>query len=308
MEEKRESLIEASSVLGSKLAYLDGYLLPLGLSLSNLFGLDEKAIRDEISEPKKTGWLAKCRRKSYLRKVARYFYLDEKLLLDDSIGVDELPKYEDLKIPQLLFKIKTLHQYLLDNYQLSLDRAISISERALNEIISGERKPSKSFLNKVSDYFSLPLHILLNDEEELPLDKLVIDKDLVSIQRKDIENELQRHKEKRSFKRNWLILSHGSRIRVVLTSLAVILPLLAYTAYCSYILIEDRVSTTSEYVAEQSLSEEEEKIIENQEALLAKEEKSYQVTVDIGINVAKITNVSNSGMSFSPTMQLFFDR
>ncbi|MDO5330813.1 MAG: helix-turn-helix transcriptional regulator [Bacillota bacterium] len=195
----------------------------------------------------------------------------------------------------------------MDNYQLSLDRAISISERALNEIISGERKPSKSFLNKVSDYFSLPLHILLNDEEELPLDKLVIDKDLVSIQRKDIENELQRHKEKRSFKRNWLILSHGSRIRVVLTSLAVILPLLAYTAYCSYILIEDRVSTTSEYVAEQSLSEEEEKIIENQEALLAKEEKSYQVTVDIGINVAKITNVSNSGMSFSPTMQLFFD-
>ncbi|MDO5330812.1 MAG: hypothetical protein Q4F15_05270 [Bacillota bacterium] len=99
MEEKRESLIEASSVLGSKLAYLDGYLLPLGLSLSNLFGLDEKAIRDEISEPKKTGWLAKCRRKSYLRKVARYFYLDEKLLLDDSIGVDELPKYEDLRSP-----------------------------------------------------------------------------------------------------------------------------------------------------------------------------------------------------------------
>lgn len=304
MNKDVKSRISDSTSLGKKLNYLDTYLLENDLSLEKLFGLDVDEINKKILE---TSW-GERKRKDYLKKVAQYFHLKDELLLSDEHKVDELPSYEEIKVPQLLFKIRALDKYLQENYEITLDRALSISPRKLDEILSGEKNPDKSFLSKISAYFSLPLHILINDNEEVPFDKIVIDKDLVSIQRNDIENELQRQKEKHSFKRNWLILSHASRIKLVLTTLVVVLPLIAYTAYCAAVLIEDRVSSVDSYIAEQSLSDEEKTIIANQDALLASHgEKTYQVEVDIGINVAKITNVSNSGMSFNPTIQLFFD-
>lgn len=306
MDNEKKSRISVSSPLGQKLNYLDSYLLTKDLSLENLFGLDKEEIERKILDMPSSSWGQK-KRKDYLRKVSQYFHFKDELLLNDEHKVSELPTYEEIKVPQLLFKIRTLQDYLIENYEITLDRALSTSERKLEEILSGKKSPDKSFLSKVAAYFSLPLHILVNDDETLPLDKIVIDKDLVSIQRNDIENELLKQKEKRSFKRNWLILSHPSRIKLVLTTLAVVLPLIGYTAYCAAVLIKDRVSSVNSYVAEQTLSDEEKTIIANQDALLESRGQSYQVEVDIGINVAKITNVSNSGMSFNPTIQLFFD-
>lgn len=304
-KKKAISQISASSPLGAKLNYLDTYLLGLDLSLATLFKIEGEAL-EELLNPG-PGRFAKRKREKRLGKVASYFHIPLQFLLDDDFPVSSLPPHEELKIPQTLFKIRTLDLYLAENHNLTLQRAVSLSEKQYHELVSGEKKPSSFILKRIAAYFSLPLKILTDDDAKLPLDKIVLDQDVVSVQRNDIENEFQRQKQKHSLRRSWLILSHKERIRLVLTSLVVILPLLAYTGYCASVLIEDRVSTVSDYVNEQTLSEEETKIIENQDALLAKEEKSYQVSVDLGINVAKITSVSNSGMSFSPTLQLFFD-
>ena len=65
----------------------------------------------------------------------------------------------------------------------------------MEEILEGTEKPTLSICSRGAAYFFIPVDILIDDSKELPeLDKLQIDLDLLSIQRNDIENDIENEK------------------------------------------------------------------------------------------------------------------
>lgn len=61
--------------------------------------------------------------------------------------------------------------------------------------------------SKVAAYFFIPVQILTDDSKDLPAtESLQVDADLLSIQRNDLENEIERQKQKHFFSRNWRMI------------------------------------------------------------------------------------------------------
>ena len=289
--------LKDSNIISKKLIFIDNFLKDNQLNITLITKCSYARLNELINSNNRL-------LKYYLKKVAKYFKFDVSMLLDDNKDIKTI----ELNIDPKLRKVRELNTYLFSNYELQLYRALSYRQSKLESILRGERKVPKKLLSKLSTYFSLPIHLFLNDKESLPLDKIILDDNLVSIQKQDLSNEIKREKNKNSFKKHWNILSHKQRVKLIFTSLLLVIPLSLYTSYCAYTLITDRVETTSTFLKEQSLTSEESKIYQLQDQLLKERNKEkYQVEVSIGMNVANIKNVSNSGMSFSPSVEIFFD-
>ena len=108
-----------------------------------------------------------------------------------------------------LEKIRKLAKFLSEKHHITLARAISMNPSKMAKILSGEEKVSRGTIVKIAAYFFIPAEILTDDDKELPeLDTLQIDEDLISIQRHDIENDIERMKQKHFFSRNWKMIGY----------------------------------------------------------------------------------------------------
>lgn len=87
--------------------------------------------------------------------------------------------------------------FLEEKYAISLARAVSVNPAKMENILSGEDEMSIKILNKIAAYFFIPLDLLIDDEKNLPeLETLELDEDLLSVQRNDVANDIERMKQK----------------------------------------------------------------------------------------------------------------
>lgn len=99
--------------------------------------------------------------------------------------------------------------FLEEKYALSLARAVSVNPAKMEKILSGEDELSIKILNKIAAYFFIPLDLLIDDEKSLPeLETLELDEDLLSVQRNDVANDIERMKQKHYISRNWKMIGY----------------------------------------------------------------------------------------------------
>ncbi|MFA6860895.1 MAG: helix-turn-helix transcriptional regulator [Bacilli bacterium] len=285
-----ESTDDSKPIIQKKLEAINNYLITQGLSLTAILGEKEIAMLG----------ISKHLSFFQLKHICSYFSnLSIKDIKDDSI---QLPSdLKDLKLEQKTSKLRVLNKWLSENQSLDLARAVSYSEATINKILSGNKLPSRKLLASVSDYFFLDVSVLSDDDKELPpLEELKINNDLASVQRQDFKAVANRNSQKHIIRRNWRIISHPKRIQLILSSLAIFIPLIAFTAYCSYVEIQDRTSTISKYSDDEMSS-----YAKEIEAYVDQNPTDYTTTVRMGSLVSDIVSITSS--SYTCDMTLWFD-
>jgi hypothetical protein len=234
---------------------------------------------------------------SEVKTVCSYFSgIRPEDILDDS---RKLPEEEKWGLERKTEKLNALDSWLSKEKGVNLYRALSLSETKMKKILSGAELPSKRILKITADYFFMDADILADDEKDLPEnDKLAIDEDLAAIQRDDFSSQTLANKNKHVVRRNWRILSHSKRVGVVLSLFGVLAPLVAFTAYCSYVEINDRLWAQEAYKND-AMSSEAQKI----ETSLSHTGNFTEVKV--GAILVSISNITTS--SYDASMALWFD-
>jgi hypothetical protein len=180
-----------------------------------------------------------------LRFVGRYF---SHLSWKDIVANEALPDEKEWGFERKNEKIRFLSKWLVDNKGIELWRAISVNEATIKRSVEGCLIPSNRLLKMVADYFFLDLEILTNDELELPTaDKITVDEDLIAIQKKDYLARAEQNKHRHVIRRSWRILSKRQRTNLVISCVLIIIPLLAFTGYCAYTVMENRFTTIQNY-------------------------------------------------------------
>lgn len=239
-----------------------------------------------------------------------YRYLSRLLLgvsLEDINNETQIDT-KKLTINPKVVKIRYLNSFLKKKYQVDLYRAISMSEHKINGILKGHISPSKNVINRIATYFALDPKILLDDNLKLPKDDLLqVDEDLISILKNDYEHRKEYFKNKHYFTRNYRVLSHKKRIRLILTSLLFVIPLIGYTAFCVTSVVKDRHDVIEKYknndMEEDSKQRKEKADAYNKEHGL--EDKI--VNIDVGAELFSISNIDPASSTYRVKMKLFFD-
>lgn len=224
-------------------------------------------------------------------------------------GTASISLDDDLGFQQKTAKLRFLDKFLKDKAQLTFARALSLSLHNWNNLESGYSLPSKRLLKKTAAYFCLPPKMLLDDEEKLPkIEELKLDEDLVSIQRNDLSETMNYYKNKHYISRNYRVLSHPMRIKMYLSLLFILIPLLAYTAYSAYTIIEDRQSSIRK-MSDNAIDETSASFQKNYIDTHTKETDASLTycPVKIGAQVLKIFDIKPANEYFSVAMHLWFD-
>lgn len=293
-------------ILLEKFKYLFNYLLKQKIDINGALSFSKKKKQKVFSGEDAPS-------KSEIKKLVSYF-INVKLkdMFDDSI---ELPSLEELKIEQKTFKLNYLEKFLFETKQVHLYRAISIREDKMEDYLKGSKMPSSRILTLIANYFFLSFETLHDDEIELPeYEKLQVDEDLCSIQRDDYENKLQYYKNKNYISRSYRVLSYTKRIKLFISLAVVLIPLLAYTLYCSFLIINERMDTVDKYSKESDVSQiyntydaDQVKYYENLELTSKKNNPdAFYCDVTVGTRLYRIFDISPASSSFKTTMELYY--
>lgn len=282
-----------SQTILEKIIYLDGYLQTKGYSLFSALQIDQET--KEALLTRKIDIDEKM-----LKKVSECFYnIAYRDLLDET---KELPPYYQIECQRITEKLHFLNQYLKSTVHLSLARAVGVKEKRMNQYLAGSHIPSKKLLKRIAAYFFLEESYLTDDEKDLPKKKdLRIDPELVEIQVTDADFQWNLFKYKHYISRNYPILGHSRKMKLVFSALMFIIPLFLYTAFCSYIVLYDRFDTIEEYKKGDQMSAEQLAI----EKTLSPDDP--YVSVRIGGQVQSISKISPSNSSYQLGMRLWFD-
>lgn len=214
-----------------------------------------------------------------------------------------------------LEKIRTLAAFLKENYQISLYRAISVSESAMEDILTGKDEPSLRILKRIADYFCIPVSILVDDESVLPdLSTLKLDNDLLSIQRDDVGNQMERLKHRHFLARSWRVLGYRKRVRLIASILLIAIPLFVYILYCSALIFSEKLDTLEKY---RKGSETEEVYDVHDPVQVSYYERlegtskennpdAYYVDVKVGVKLEKIKGIDPASSHYETRLQLYF--
>ena len=280
-----------------KVRYLDEFLKSQDLDMAIILHTSRKTINSFYKNKDLFNSV-------WLRKLSKYFLnVKHKDLIDDSVDVKDLPDYTDLLIQQKTKKIRILNKFLKDKENIDLYRAISVSENKMANYLSGHTIPSRQVLTRIATYFFLDNKMMLDDSVELPpLDKIILDEDLVSIQRNDVESQLEKNKTKHYVSRNWRVLGYKKRVKLIVNLVLVALPLVAYTSYCAYKVINNRNETYEKY----------QKNIEKNPSLPDEDiknmpEDEVHADVKIGSQLHNINSVNANDSSYKVEMRVWFD-
>ena len=212
-------------------------------------------------------------------------------------------------------KIATLAKFLEETHHISLARAISVSEGKIDKILCGENEPSRRIIFRIASYFCILPEILYDDDLSLPpFDQLQLDEDLISIQRHDAQNEMEKLKHKHFFGRNWRVLGYRTRVRLIISILLIALPLVLYIAYCGSRIVSEKIDTVRKY---REGSEEAEiydvhsptQVLYHEQLEKTSKENNpdaYYVDVQVGTSLEKIKNISSASSSYETRLQLYF--
>ena len=213
-----------------------------------------------------------------------------------------------------LEKIRKLAKFLSEKHHITLARAISMNPSKMAKILSGEEKVSRGTIVKIASYFFIPAEILTDDDKELPeLDTLQIDEDLLSIQRHDIENDIERMKQKHFFSRNWKMIGYRKRLKLVLSVLLITVPLVIYILFCGSEVAFERYGDMRKYTIGSDglvydkydpLQAEYHEMLEGTSK--ANNPDAYYVDVKVGVVLEKIKNIASATSSYEARMQLYF--
>ena len=213
-----------------------------------------------------------------------------------------------------LEKIRKLAKFLSEKHHITLARAISMNPSKMAKILSGEEKVSRGTIVKIAAYFFIPAEILTDDDKELPeLDTLQIDEDLLSIQRHDIENDIERMKQKHFFSRNWKMIGYRKRLKLVLSVLLITVPLVIYILFCGSKVAFERYDDMRKYTIGSDglvydkydpLQAEYHEMLEGTSK--ANNPDAYYVDVKVGVVLEKIKNIASATSSYEARMQLYF--
>lgn len=212
-------------------------------------------------------------------------------------------------------KISVLANYLHEKYGISLARAISVRETMMERVLGGEMEPPMWMLKRIATYFCISEELLCDDAMELPeLDALKVDEDLVSIQRHDAENDMERLKHKHFFSRNWRVLDYKKRVRLIISVGLISLALVAFIIFCGYRVASEKAEKMQDYIQGSDetyiYDQYDEKQVAYHDELETSSKESnsnaYYVEVKVGTVLEKIKNVSSSSSSYETRMQLYF--
>jgi hypothetical protein len=226
-------------------------------------------------------------------------------------GKEALPENEDYGFERRTEKLRYLNQFLVQNAKgLTLARALSLSLAKWNRLSSGYDIPSRAIMNRAAVYFSLPPKMLLDDKEKLPaFEKLQIDEDLASIQRNDLEETMNYYKNKKYIARNYHVLSHAARTRLYLSLVIMMVPLLAFTGYSAYDILQNRSESIAKFQQTDTVDKTSKKFEESYiEQNPADATKAYvPCSVKVGLQVLKVFDIQPSNEYFSVAMKVWFD-
>jgi hypothetical protein len=231
-----------------------------------------------------------------LRFIGRYF---SKISWKDIAANKALPDEKEWGFERKNEKIRVLSVWLKENRGIELWHAISVSESTIKRSVEGCVIPSNHLLKMIADYFFLDQEILTNDELELPTpDKITVDEDLIAIQKKDYLARAEQNKHRHVIRRSWRILSKRQRINLVISCVLIVVPLLAFTGYCAYTVMENRFTTIKKY-NDDDMSADSKKI---ESSLAAKEDAA---TVKLGSQIMSISSIGSS--SYDIRLSVWFD-
>lgn len=300
-------------VFKSKFMTLLSYVERQGINADDFLHTSKGAIEAVSSGKMKPTFFMKWRLEKAFSKISFS-------LLSDPDGV--LPPNEDYGFEQRTAKLRYLNKYLEQNADgLTLARALSLSLSKWQKLDSGYDIPSKVIMEKTAVYFSLPSKMLLDDEEKLPAyEELSIDPDLAAIQRNDLAETMNYYKNKHYITRNYRVLSHAARTKLYLSLLLVLVPLVAFTGYSAYTILNDRASSLSKF-ANNSVDSTSQSFIDGSKTEKdpwkgyikehTKDETNSKnlvyCDVKVGTQVAKIYDIQPSNEYFSVAMEAWFD-
>lgn len=282
-----------------KLIYLNNYLKSENILLKEVLRVSKETVSRLLSGEEQIT-------DRHLKRLVSYFHNVTLLDMKDENVV--LPPYEELKFQQKTAKLRYLNSFLLNKYQITIARVLSVSDRKMRNYLSGMKLPSKRLIKLITNYFFLNRNDLLDDEKKLPpYDQIRIDENLISIQRRDIENNLNFFRNRHIISKNYRVLSHGRRLQLIISLTFLMVPLLGYTGYCYSIIAADRFDTKREYregdeVANKAVLEMQEEAIHHNEDL-----NSTQVYVNIGSQIIGLHSIDAKSSSYCANMTLWFD-
>ncbi len=232
-------------------------------------------------------------------------------------GKEELPADENYGFERKTEKCRYLDSFLKKNKDgLTLSRALSISDAKWERIESGYSIPGKRLCKRIAAYFFLPSEMMLDDAIALPpIEKLQIDEDLASIQRNDLEEQMNYVKNKHYLSRNFQVLSHSNRVRLFVSLLAILLPLAAFTAYSAYTVVEDRISSLKKMSEKDIVDSTSKQFISgsaqnsddvNWSGYLNKNDSGF-VSVKVGLQTIKVYDIKPANEYFSLNLKIWFD-
>ncbi len=213
-----------------------------------------------------------------------------------------------------LSKIRSLASYLLEKYGLRLARAISVNPKEMERILKGDEEPSMKVVKRIAEFFCIPLSVLISDDEELPpFEALQLDEDLISIQRNDVQNDIEREKQKHYFSRNWRLLGYRKRIALIISILLITIPLAAYIIFCASEVAYERASDLHKYhIGSDGLiydryDPEQARLHANlQSTSRENNPNASYAEVKVGAVLERIKGISSATNSYTARMQIYF--
>ena len=213
-----------------------------------------------------------------------------------------------------LDKIRVLAAYMENTHGITLARAVSVNPSRMEKILSGEEELTKKMIARIAAYFFIPVDILTDDSKDLPdPETLQLDEDLLSIQRNDIANDIEREKQKHFISRNWVVLGYRKRVKLVLSILLITVPLIAYILFCGSEVAYERIDDARKYeIGSDGLDYDihdpiQKKYHDDLEGTSRKNNPdAYYVEVTVGTVLERIKNIHSETSSYETRMQLYF--
>lgn len=213
-----------------------------------------------------------------------------------------------------LDKIRVLAAYMENTHGITLARAVSVNPSRMEKILSGEEELTKKMIARIAAYFFIPVDILTDDSKDLPdPETLQLDEDLLSIQRNDIANDIEREKQKHFISRNWIVLGYRKRVKLVLSILLITVPLIAYILFCGSEVAYERIDDARKYeIGSDGLDYDihdsiQKKYHDDLEGTSKKNNPdAYYVEVTVGTVLERIKNIHSETSSYETRMQLYF--
>lgn len=297
-----ESLRRNKDAILFKIDVLDSYLQKHDRGLKKLIRYDSRDIGLMIERGDES------RLQTIFNQISQVFHISVKDLTSAVTEIDFVydPVYENIRF---------LSDYLETQKGVTLGRAISSKDEKIALITSMLKRPSRNTVGKIADYFMIPSQRLREMDGLPPYESLIVDEELLKIQKNDLDDErIILFKNRHFIRKNYRVLGRVKRLKLVISLFLIMIPLAGYTGYCATIVSKERLETAEKYRQgsdESTLydkynrqqSEYHEKLLETDKQ---HKDDAFYCDVLVGSKIHRISDISSSTNSYVTRMELYF--